>query len=133
MRRALVALAVACAVAFAAGGVVQAQKAPDSVILKGSPMGGVKFNHAEHVKVAGQCTTCHHPSKPEKPSKTPTEKCTSCHTKTPAAPMKTPIVAAFHGGPTAKQGVCIDCHMQQNKAGKKAPTTCTGCHKKENG
>src|SRR5512147_2189398 len=73
------------------------EKSPDVVILKGNPMGGVKFNHAAHVKVTGdKCVTCHHASKPEKPLKTPHENCQNCHTRTVAASMKTMARSAFH-------------------------------------
>jgi hypothetical protein len=33
---------------------------------------------------------------------------------------------------TAQAGMCIDCHRTQNAQGKKAPTKCMECHKKEN-
>jgi hypothetical protein len=112
---------------------VQAQKAaPKEVILKGAPMGGVKFNHEMHSKDLGvKCETCHHASKPEKAAKAPQEACTDCHTKTATPPMKTKLQAAFHN-PTAQSGLCIDCHKAENAKGKKAPTKCMECHKKEN-
>jgi len=108
------------------------EKTPDVVILKGNPMGGVKFNHAAHVKVTGdKCVTCHHASKPEKPLKTPHENCQNCHTRTVAAPMKTMARSAFHDGP-GKKGICINCHIKQAAAKKAAPLKCAGCHKKAN-
>lgn len=133
MKRALVAIAVAGAVACGVTFAAQAQeKAPGVVILKGSPMGGVKFDHPGHVKLAdNKCETCHHPSKPEKALKTKTQACQDCHTKAVAAPMKTNARGAFHDA-TAKSGTCINCHLTQNKAGKKTPTKCNECHKKEN-
>jgi Class III cytochrome C family len=110
----------------------QAAKEPDTVVLKGSPMGGVKFNHKAHTKDrAGKCETCHHASKPEMKAKAPQQKCMDCHTKAVKAPMKTNTQAAFHA-PMAKGGTCITCHMAENGKGKKAPTKCTECHKKEN-
>ena len=110
-----------------------AQNAPkDTYILKGAPMGGVKFDHKAHQAAADKkCDTCHHASKPEKPSKAAQEACQDCHTTPAVAPMKTKTQAAFHD-PMAKKGICIDCHVKQNAAGKKAPTKCTDCHKKEN-
>lgn len=113
--------------------VVIAQQAPDVSILKGSPMGGVKFPHAAHVKTIGdkKCDTCHHASKPEMPLKSANQKCQDCHTKTATPPMKTPTRGAFHN-PTAKAGLCIDCHVKENAGGKKAPVKCNECHKKEN-
>ena len=126
-------LAGALAVAIAAPQLsAQASKAPDSVVLKGAPMGGVKLMHTAHTKDRNvKCTQCHHPSKAEKPMKGENQKCSDCHTKAAAAPMKTTIQAAFHDK-MAKTGTCIDCHVKENAAGKKAPTKCNECHKKEN-
>jgi hypothetical protein len=115
--------------------VVQGQaKEPGTVILKGAPIGGVKFEHKLHAhdrKI--KCETCHHPSKPQKAAKAANQKCTDCHTKVAAAPMKTKLQAAFHD-PMAKKGVCVDCHLDGVKKGtaKKAPAKCADCHKKEN-
>jgi len=110
----------------------QTQPTKDTFILKGNPMGGVKFEHKLHVaRAANKCETCHHPSKAEKPLKAPQQACMDCHTKPPQAGMKTGLPAAFHN-PTAQAGTCIDCHKRQDAAGKKAPVKCTECHKKEN-
>lgn len=121
--------------ALVAGPVVMAQaKAPDVVVLKGNPMGGVKFTHATHQKLVGdKCETCHHASKPEKAGKAKQEKCQACHTKTATAPMKTAARGAFHD-PMAKKGICVDCHVKEAAAGnKKVPSSkCVDCHKKEN-
>jgi hypothetical protein len=123
-------MVVAVGFAFSATAYAQA-KAPGVVILK-APNGGVKFDHAMHSKRQGvTCATCHHPSKPQKPMKAAQENCGDCHTSVAAAPMKTKLQAAFHD-PMAKKGICIDCHVKENAAGKKAPTKCTECHKKEN-
>lgn len=106
---------------------------PDTIILKGSPMGGVKFEHKLHVeRAANKCETCHHASKVEKPAKAPQEACMDCHTKPPQPGMKTGTQGAFHN-PAAQTGTCIDCHKQMTASGKKAPTKCMECHKKENG
>lgn len=105
---------------------------PDTVVLTGSPMGGVKFPHKVHGELAGgKCETCHHPSKTEKPATAPQQKCSECHTKTAEAPMKTKLQAAFHD-PMAKKGTCVDCHLKENAGGKAAPVKCPECHKKEN-
>ena len=69
MRRLMYGLAIATALTFAAvsGARVYAQaaKPPDSVVLKGAPMGGVKLDHLKHTKEYGtQCVDCHHASKP---------------------------------------------------------------------
>jgi sRNA-binding protein len=136
MRRITIGLAVATALTmFGASTFVYAQtKVPDSVVLKGAPMGGVKLEHAKHAKEYGaKCTDCHHASKPEKAMTAAQQKCTDCHTKTATAPMKTKLQAAFHD-PTAKAGTCIGCHTKAVAAGKTAaPTKCMDCHKKENG
>ena len=102
-----------------------AETAPGTVILKGAPMGGVKFEHAKH-KV--DCQTCHHPSREPRAASAPQQACTGCHTKPPQPGMKTGKQAAFHN-PTATAGTCIDCHK---KSGGAAPTKCVQCHKKEN-
>lgn len=108
-----------------------AAKQPDTVILKGNPQGGVKFDHKGHVARKIECTTCHHPSKPEKPAKAKEQKCSDCHTKTAAAPMKTNIRSAFHD-PMAKKGTCVDCHTKERAKNPKIPAKCAECHKKEN-
>ena len=135
MARALI-LAAGLALTFAVAGprvAGQAPKEPDTVVLKGSPMGGVKFAHKAHAAERKiKCETCHHPSKPEKAAKSPNQKCSDCHTKTVAAPMKTNTRGAFHDA-MAKKGSCIDCHVAENGKGKKAPVKCVDCHKKENG
>jgi hypothetical protein len=135
MRRVHLALALIAGLALlvSAPTVLGQAQGPDTVILTGSPMGGVKFEHKKHGAefAAGKCETCHHPSKPEKAATSPNQKCSECHTKAAAAPMKTKYQAAFHN-PLAKEGTCITCHTEQNKAGKAAPTKCTDCHKKEN-
>ena len=108
-------------------------KAPqDTYILKGNPMGGVKFMHKAHAtdrKI--KCETCHHASKPEKPATAKQQACSDCHTKVAVAPMKTTYKLAFHDA-MAKKGTCIDCHTAENAKGKKAPTKCTECHQKAN-
>jgi hypothetical protein len=104
----------------------------DVALLKGGALGAVKFQHKLHVERAGKkCETCHHASRPEKPGTAAQESCLNCHTRPPAAGMKTGLPAAFHN-PMAKAGVCIDCHQAENARGKKAPIKCVDCHKKEN-
>jgi hypothetical protein len=114
-------------------GIALAQGAPQGpILLKGAPMGAVKFDHTAHVKVAGKCDVCHHASKPEKPLKSPQEACSDCHTKPPTPPVTTSLQAAFHN-PAATAGLCIDCHKRQNASGKATPVKCTECHQKANG
>jgi hypothetical protein len=128
-------LTCACVSLFGGWGILTAQapKEPETVVLRGSPLGGVKFTHKAHAKdyAGNKCETCHHESKPEKPMKVQHEKCTDCHTKVAAAPMKTKTQAAFHD-PMGKKGTCIDCHQQAAGTAKKAPTKCADCHKKDN-
>ena len=111
-----------------------ADKPQDVMILKGSPLGAVKFTHKVHSEThaAGKCDTCHHASKPEKPATAAQQACRDCHTTPPPAGMKTKTQAAFHN-PMAKAGTCIDCHLKANAAGKASPTACGKCHSKANG
>ncbi len=95
------------------------------LVLKGAPMGGVKFEHAKHQM---GCDNCHHAPREPKPGTAPQAACTSCHTSPPQAGMKTGKQAAFHD-PSATAGTCIGCHK---KSGGNAPTKCMQCHKKEN-
>ncbi|HAL91422.1 MAG TPA: hypothetical protein DCM68_00120 [Verrucomicrobia bacterium] len=129
MKKAMIAVAVILGIALVAGPAA-AQTAPSKVVLKGSPMGGVNFDHAKHTKLAGgdaKCDTCHHASKPEKPLKSKTQKCQECHTKAVAAPMKTNTRGAFHDA-MAKKGLCADCHTKAAAAGTKVPAKCADCH-----
>lgn len=129
--------AIAIALLFSLGAVTftlnaAEKKPPETVILKGAPMGGVKFDHKAHIERAEKkCKVCHHPSKPEKAMSSPQESCFECHTKPPAAGLKTNRQGAFHN-PTAAAGTCIDCHKAQNAKGMKAPAKCMDCHKKSN-
>ena len=106
--------------------------AKDPIVLKGAPLGGVKFQHKLHLeRAANKCETCHHVSKPELPAKAPQQACSECHTKPLKAGMKTTVQGAFHA-PTAKTGLCIDCHQKEIAKGKKAPSKCVECHRKDN-
>ena len=103
----------------------------DVVILRGSPLGAVKFEHTLHSQARStKCETCHHPSRREKPAAALQQACSDCHTKVAISPMKTKLQAAFHN-PAAAGGTCIDCHKVENAKGKVAPVKCLGCHKKE--
>ena len=133
MRMTLVALAGVLAISFVTAGTLYAQattKAPDTAVLTGSPLGKVTLSHKAHTTTYGaKCEDCHHASKAEKPMKAAQEKCSDCHTKVAAAPMKTKAQAAFHD-PMAKKGTCVDCHQKAIAKGKKAPAKCADCHKK---
>ncbi len=129
MKKVVIAVAVILGIALVVGP-VSAQTAPSKVVLKGSPLGGVNFDHAKHAKLAGgdaKCDMCHHASKPEKPLKSKTQKCQECHTKAVAAPMKTNARGAFHDA-MAKKGLCADCHVKSAAAGTKVPAKCADCH-----
>ena len=107
-------------------------KPPETIILKGSPLGPIKFEHKGHIgRVAGKCDACHHASRPEMPAKAAQQACRDCHTKPLQPGMKTGTQAAFHN-PMAKSGTCIDCHVKSNAAGKAAPVACIKCHNKAN-
>jgi hypothetical protein len=113
-------------------GTAVSQGPPSSpVILKGPTMGAVKFPHSAHIRVAGKCEVCHHPSNSAKPLKLPQQPCNDCHTKPPTPPVTVGLQAAFHN-PTATAGLCITCHKTENSHGKAAPVRCADCHKKEN-
>jgi sRNA-binding protein len=106
--------------------------ARDVVVLTGSPLGGVRFEHKLHAaRAASNCAACHHASRKEKPATAPQQACSDCHAKAAAPPMKTRYQAAFHN-PTAQSGICIDCHKAESAKAKKAPLKCVECHKKEN-
>jgi sRNA-binding protein len=106
--------------------------ARDVVVLTGSPLGGVRFEHTLHAaRAAANCAACHHASRKEKPATAPQQACSDCHTKAAAPPMKTKYQAAFHN-PTAQSGICIDCHKAESAKAKNAPLKCVECHKKEN-
>ncbi len=98
-------------------GIVVAEQAPTQVVLKAS-MGGVKFDHAKHMK-ANKCDVCHHAAKEGKALTSPHEKCNDCHTATPVAPVKATNKTVFHN-------TCIECHKKSGKG----PQKCTECHDK---
>jgi len=106
-------------------------KAPDVIVMKDAALGAVAFEHKSHdARIGAKCETCHHASKPEKPETKPNQGCRDCHTKPPAAGMKTSRQAAFHNS-TAQSGVCIDCHKKELAGGKKPPLKCAECHVRE--
>lgn len=120
-----------CAALLAQGPKAPAPKAPDTILMKDAAIGGVMLNHKLHdQRTGGKCDTCHHASKAEKPETRPYQACRDCHTKPPAAPVKTSRQAAFHNS-SAQSGVCIDCHKKEVAAGKKPPLKCAECHKRE--
>jgi hypothetical protein len=102
------------------------QRPKGKITLPGK-LGAVTFDHESHAGKRGiACTTCHHPSRPQKPLASEHQACRHCHTMPAAPPMKTSLQAAFHD-PRAATGTCIDCHRQK---GGPAPVKCLECHKK---
>jgi len=73
----------------------------------------VKFNHAEHQKRAGDCTTCHHKSVDGEAASS----CASCHGK-------------VDGAPSYKDAMHKNCQGCHKKEGGNAPVKCNGCHVK---
>ena len=84
----------------------EAQKAlpKDVIVLRGSSLGAVKFEHKLHPARTAKCETCHHPSKREKPATALQQACSTCHTKVAISPMKTKLQAVFHN-PTRLQAL----------------------------
>jgi hypothetical protein len=109
-------------------------KPPEIIILKGNPMGSVKFRHRLHTDVREiECATCHHASKPQKTANAAQQACSTCHVSVAVEPMVTNIKAAFHND-DATAGLCISCHTKENAAHKHklAPVKCRDCHNKAN-
>jgi predicted CXXCH cytochrome family protein len=79
----------------------------------------VILSHKAHVAAIKDCNKCHHTWKKEE-RKTP-QKCAECHKAADTSDKG--LKKAFHK-------LCIDCHKDLEKQGKKAgPTTkCSDCH-----
>ena len=101
---------------------------PDTVVFT-PERGNVIFTHRKHADLA-ECEACHHESKAEKPLESPRQKCSTCHTNPPTAPMKTDRGMSMHDTDN-EAGICFDCHLKEEEAGKKVPVRCSSCHKKE--
>jgi Class III cytochrome C family len=115
----LLVMLLGCLIVLLLCGSALAQTAPTApILLKGAPMGAVKFDHTAHLKVAGKCEVCHHASKPEKPLKASQQACSDCHTSPATPPVTTKLQAAFHN-PTATAGLCIGCHKTQNNQARR--------------
>ena len=101
---------------------------PKGKVTLPAKLGAVTFDHENHAgKLRIACTTCHHPSRPQKPLASENQACRDCHTMPAVPPMKTSLQAAFHD-PKGATGTCIDCHK---KKGGPAPAKCLDCHKKK--
>jgi len=133
MRKLAMAMAVVGGLALAAyrAEAVPASKAPDKVNLDEckAKKSGVEFPHKKHMdelKVA--CDKCHHTDKGLKAgAATDVKKCVDCH-KTPEK-KETPVCTEMSPKKNPYHIVCVACHQEQNKAGKKAPAKCAECHK----
>jgi hypothetical protein len=111
----------------------RAAERPKGKLTLPAKLGAVTFDHEAHAsKQAIACTTCHHPSRPQKPQASENQACRDCHTQPAAAPMKTSLQAAFHD-PKGGSGTCIDCHKKHvaSAKGGSAPVKCLECHKKK--
>jgi hypothetical protein len=123
---------VLLALLFLFGGVQPArlltqEAPPDTIIMRGPTVAGVRFVHVDHVERA-ECVACHHESRPELPSSDEYGRCSSCHTETVEPPLVTNRRDAFHDR-RARQGLCVDCHITEAAAGKATPARCADCHK----
>ena len=106
---------------------------PDQVTIEkcGTKRAPVTFDHAAHVKLEGDCTTCHHTDEGlTADSGTPPKSCHECHFEpkedVPSCSEMSPSKNPFHK-------LCISCHKtaaQENES-VNAPTKCDGCHPKE--
>lgn len=109
-------MAIIVAVTFSAGLVIGAEP-PGKVMIKEiqKAQPAVPFDHKAHTGRAKTCQECHHKDAPGKE-----QACQACH-KVKAEGKTVALKDAFHT-------TCRDCHKKD--AGKKAPTSCSGCHKK---
>ena len=127
---ALLALQAFCASRVSAQVKPGEPQGPDTVVLE-NRRGKVTFTHRKHAQF-GECSGCHHASKPEKPLASPRQKCSDCHTSPAAQPMKTSLRMAFHDTGTSS-GTCLTCHNKAAETGKAAPLDCAECHKRDGG
>jgi hypothetical protein len=84
--------------------------------------GPVKFSHAQHADIAGDCAKCHHHS-----AKGSTPACGECHES----------IIVYHydvakrnpnlGLKGAYHGQCMGCHKKMESG----PMGCTDCHEKK--
>ena len=102
-------------------------KVLDSPILKtadkslGDLYGPVRFMHAKHAAVTGDCLTCHH-RRPKDPAASETLRCSACHQEAFNAklPGRPGLKAAYHQR-------CLGCHAERNRG----PVGCIDCHAKK--
>jgi hypothetical protein len=75
-----------------------AEQRPRGKITLPAKVGALTFDHGNHAgKLGIACTTCHHPSRPQKPPASETQACRDCHKqKGGSAPVK-----------------CVECHKKK--------------------
>jgi len=120
--------AVAFVFAIMAAGVSFAANAgPEEITMQtAEAKKPAKFPHKKHQAIL-KCADCHH-TKDATGKKGPyvegqEKKCETCHNKDlPNAELNS-LKSVGHL-------LCKECHKEQEKAGKNAPTKCTGCHTK---
>jgi hypothetical protein len=126
------AVVLAIALAFTFGSVYAGDKGPAEMVLKTEASKKPKpafFPHAKHQE-ANTCADCHHSKDADGKQAAyaegqKVEKCATCHNADMANVKLNSFKKAAHGR-------CKACHKEQNAAGNtKAPTKCTGCHKKD--
>lgn len=103
-----------------------AHHGPDKVLIDAAAkkQPGVTFDHAEHVKRAAKCETCHHTNKGlTAQSDKDVKKCSSCHLNpkddAPSMSEMSLKTNPFHV-------LCVSCHKEKSKG----PTVCKECHVK---
>ena len=85
------------------------------------------FPHKKHQDMYS-CDTCHH-TKDATGKQGPyvegqEKKCVTCHNKKDMPNKK------LNGFKKIGHARCKECHKKMKKEGKKAPTKCSGCHRK---
>ena len=82
--------------------------------------GPVRFMHAKHAAVLGDCLTCHH-YRPKDEKASETVRCSACHQQSfnPDLLGRPGLKAAYHQQ-------CMGCHDEM----KNGPVGCTDCHAK---
>jgi hypothetical protein len=88
----------------------------EKIILHSDKTNPVTFVHSTHMALSEMdCGKCHGPADEKEQKFT----CTACHA---TKGVKLSIEDTFHN-------FCIECHKKPEYKDKKAPVSCTGCHK----
>jgi len=124
----IVVSAVVFCLAMVTAGIATANNGPEEIILKtAKAKKPAFFPHKKHQDMY-PCETCHHTKDAtgkQGPYKAGEEKpCVTCHNKKDMTNKKlNSLKAVGHAR-------CKECHKKAKKEGKKAPTKCSGCHRK---